>query len=661
VRAAQETASRLDLKKTTQVMKNLELDSKMVDDEAMAPVDMTTMPQMDVDDDDVVSIDSQPESHKRPRSPVADDERASSEFVQILEDFHADKVAEKQKALDWADDVEGLDLFGDVEEVMPEWPLEPLTFEDTLMPVPKIAFPHFDEQFNVREMCPQKGIIFVQPNLDQHAQGEGVGLIFKPCGHFDVIKSDQKWFLPFGYCLVDQGYGLEAHWGDCPRVEPGKKYRWVMDPNNMWQRVWKTWEGSFSYTDMDYRQECDKTSILGRSVHLTLTTDPTLTKSAFIARTCSKSIDTFAYKLAENKYLAHSVDCVKCKSKNHQDWILDSGASEHYTNCRQDLVDFELLDSEQQVQTASALVPMIGKGTIFLSAMVNGKAHTIRIYLVYYCPKFKTKLLSLGLFLQNGHKIRGDSEKLLLITADGSTSIEARPHSRGQTLFWVRTDCKHPADKFTACSVVYSAGFETWHQRLGHPSNDVIKKAIAFTKNFPSKLLIPKEPCICKGCVEGKMPSASFPKSDTRAKRPFDLIHSDVKSFPIKSYHKYRYFVSFLDDYSSYCWIVCLKTKDEVFKTFKQFVTFAERQYNCKVKKIMSDFGGEYKSLKFGSYVKSLGIEVQNSAPRTPEQNGRAERLNRTIMDKAEAMRHMASLPPSWWEFAVGVAVYVYN
>jgi hypothetical protein len=75
----------------------------------------------------------------------------------------------------------------------------------------------------------------------------------------------------------------------------------------------------------------------------------------------------------------------------------------------------------------------------------------------------------------------------------------------------------------------------------------------------------------------------------------------------------------------------------------------------------MSDFGGEYKSLKFDKLVKDLGIEIRASTPRTPQQNGRAERLNRTIMDKAEAMRHYASLPSSWWEFSVSHAVYVYN
>ena len=57
-----------------------------------------------MDRDKVVSIDSQPESHKRPRSPVADDERQSSEFVQVLEKYCADKVAEKKKT--WVEMVE---------------------------------------------------------------------------------------------------------------------------------------------------------------------------------------------------------------------------------------------------------------------------------------------------------------------------------------------------------------------------------------------------------------------------------------------------------------------------------------------------------------------------------------------------------------------------
>jgi Integrase core domain len=48
------------------------------------------------------------------------------------------------------------------------------------------------------------------------------------------------------------------------------------------------------------------------------------------------------------------------------------------------------------------------------------------------------------------------------------------------------------------------------------------------------------------------MPASSHPPSATRAKAAFERIHSDLKSFPVESYHKYKYFLSFLDDFSSF-------------------------------------------------------------------------------------------------------------
>ena len=75
----------------------------------------------------------------------------------------------------------------------------------------------------------------------------------------------------------------------------------------------------------------------------------------------------------------------------------------------------------------------------------------------------------------------------------------------------------------------------------------------------------------------------------------------------------------------------------------------------------MSDAGGEYKSDAFDKLLLDNGIKILQSTPHQPQQNGRAERFNRTLMDKAEAMHHDASLPPSWWEFAVMHGVHVYN
>jgi len=86
-----------------------------------------------------------------------------------------------------------------------------------------------------------------------------------------------------------------------------------------------------------------------------------------------------------------------------------------------------------------------------------------------------------------------------------------------------------------------------------------------------------------------------------------------------------------------------------------------KNQYGKTIKEWMSDAGGEYKSTAFLKALNEQGIKVLQSAPHTPQQNGHTERFNRTIMDKAEAMRHEACPPDSWWEFTVEQAIHLYN
>ena len=157
------------------------------------------------------------------------------------------------------------------------------------------------------------------------------------------------------------------------------------------------------------------------------------------------------------------------------------------------------------------------------------------------------------------------------------------------------------------------------------------------------------------------MPASSHPPSKTRASAPFEHIHSDLKSFPVVSYHKYKYFVSFFDDYTSYAWVVLLWDKASAITALKQFMAMVKNQYSTNIKEWMSDAGGEYKSDTFLKTLKDAGIKILQSAPHTPQQNGRAERFMRTIMDKAQAMRLEACLPDSWWEFAVLHALHCYN
>jgi len=79
------------------------------------------------------------------------------------------------------------------------------------------------------------------------------------------------------------------------------------------------------------------------------------------------------------------------------------------------------------------------------------------------------------------------------------------------------------------------------------------------------------------------MTNKTFPSSERCATQPFELIHSDLKSFPIESYHKFKYTIIFYDDYTSRVWTTNLKTKDAALPATKHFLVMVETQFQGTV------------------------------------------------------------------------------
>ena len=104
-----------------------------------------------------------------------------------------------------------------------------------------------------------------------------------------------------------------------------------------------------------------------------------------------------------------------------------------------------------------------------------------------------------------------------------------------------------------------------------------------------------------------------------------------------------------------------VKHKSEVFDLFKVFQALVENQSQRRLNIIRYDNGGEYFNSNFIQYYKDAGIQMQHSIPYTPQQNGVAERKNRSLKEMATCMMEAKDLRPKFWVEAIKCASYIQN
>jgi len=111
-----------------------------------------------------------------------------------------------------------------------------------------------------------------------------------------------------------------------------------------------------------------------------------------------------------------------------------------------------------------------------------------------------------------------------------------------------------------------------------------------------------------------------FSGSENRSKVILDLIHSNVCGpMLVKSLEGSFYYVMFIDDFSRKTWLYPLKTKDEVFKKFQEFIAKVDNLTYKKIKTIRYDNGGEYTSKEFIAFCKEVGIRRELIVPHNPQ------------------------------------------
>ncbi|KAF4531034.1 hypothetical protein B566_EDAN019037 [Ephemera danica] len=260
-------------------------------------------------------------------------------------------------------------------------------------------------------------------------------------------------------------------------------------------------------------------------------------------------------------------------------------------------------------------------------------------------------LLSVAACTNAGYSFIFDKAGGAVIMKDGAQIAEAIRKGKDYVL-------QLTLDKPRALATKISANL--WHERLGHPSIAKMKELqLRGNQNLETVSL---KDLSCEFCDAAKITHGPYKRSDSHARAPLDLIHLDTWGpCRIKGNNNEQYFLLIMDDHSRYAtaYFSTNKNAETMLEHFQNFLNWAERKKDSKVKTIRSDNGTELAEIH--KYAASIGITIQLSTPHSPQQNGRVERLNRTLLERARACISAKDIPLKYWPEIIRGVTHAYN
>lgn len=320
------------------------------------------------------------------------------------------------------------------------------------------------------------------------------------------------------------------------------------------------------------------------------------------------------------------------------DWILDSGASNHMTG------QASLL-SKCQAVAAIDIHTASGK-TIHSSTVGSVSVGNHVISDVLSVPGLQFNLLSVHQLTKKGVTVEFLND-IAVLKLDGEVIFQAVKGADGLYRI-VNTSVSHYS--LVSASV--------WHDRLGHISHGKLKKMMSLIGDSSN---IPLEKVdSCDICTQAKQKRSSFGTfGGLRSTRPLELVHTDLLEVNIRSLGGKRYILTFIDDFTRYAKLRYLAKKSDVLEELKQCIAEAERETSLSVSRIRSDNGGEYQRLEHE--LKAIGIKWETTTSYTPEMNGVAERYNGKLLEMSRALLLGSNLPKTLWAELINTSNYLMN
>lgn len=346
------------------------------------------------------------------------------------------------------------------------------------------------------------------------------------------------------------------------------------------------------------------------------------------------------------------------KGPNDVNWYIDSGATQHMTFQKELLINYQDLPTEEISLGNGSSIAAIGKGDIKLNLIVPGAEKFSTFKDVLYVPKLTKNFISPRKILEkSGIQMIWEDKCCFFKNKKGDIVAQAVCYS---LLLKLLVNNKEEQLNMVATK---RESLKVWHQRLGHISYQRIKQLYENRMVVGLSISTMEEETICKGCLSGKQHRQPFPKIGVnRATEVLGIIHSDICGpMPKQSLGGAMYFITFTDDKTRKTNVYFIKSKGETLAKFKIYKNWAENQCNGKIKILRTDNGGEYLSKQFQNFLNENGIVHQTTAPYAPEQNGVAERINRTLLESAKSMLYQKEMDQEFWGEAIATANYIKN
>jgi histone deacetylase 1/2 len=331
-------------------------------------------------------------------------------------------------------------------------------------------------------------------------------------------------------------------------------------------------------------------------------------------------------------------------------WYTDSGATDHITGELEKLHVRDRYNGNEQIHTASG--SGMDKHHIG-NSVIHTPPNDLHLNNILHVPQATKSLLSTSRLARDNHAfveywpnsffVKDQDTREVLLNGRFVDGLYPLPSS------FTSSFGSHAHGAIKSSSLL-------WHRHQGHPSSIVVHQVLR-DNSIPFSAT--NKESVCDACQMAKSHQLPYPKSTSVSTSPLELVFSDVWGPASESFGRFKYYVSFIDDYSKFTWVYLLKKKSDVFQKFHDFQNHVERLFDKKILAMQTDWGGEYQ--KLNSFFQRVGISHLVSCPHAHQQNGPPERKHRHIVEVSLSLLAYASMPLKYWDEAFLTAVYLIN